>query len=104
MTRRGFHIVLALILLACVLCPHVEFILHWNQSIFDTWYDGESSVAIVALLLILAFLIASLLAHFPDSAAAESLIGSHVALRGSALDFMSAASEVSPPPLLPLRI
>jgi hypothetical protein len=105
MTRRGFHIVLALILLACVLCPYVEFIRHWNQSIFDTGYDGESSVAIVALLLILAFLIASLLAHFiPDSAAAKSLVSSHPALRGSAPDFMSAAPEVSPPPLLPLRI
>lgn len=104
MTRRGFHILSALILVICVLCPYVECALHWNQSIFDTGYDGESTVAVIALLLILAFLIASLLAHFiPDSAAAESLVRSPVTLRRAPLDFIFAP-DVSPPPLLPLRI
>ncbi len=104
MTRRGFHILLALILVVCVLCPYVESALHWNQTIFDTGYDGESTVAVIALLLILAFLIASLLARFIPNGTAESLVGSHVTLRRAVLDFIFAAPEVSPPPLLPLRI
>jgi len=49
MTRRTFHIVLALPLLACVLCPYVETVIHWNQTVFDTGYDGESTVAVIAL-------------------------------------------------------
>jgi hypothetical protein len=105
MTLRGFHIVLALILVGCVLCPYVEFALDFNQSIFETGHDTESTIAIIALLLILAFLIASLIAHFiPASTAVESLVHSRLTLIGSALDFTSAAPEVSPPPLLPLRI
>jgi len=105
MTRRGFHILLALILVICVLSPYVEFALDWNQSIFDTGYDGESTVAVIVLFLVLAFLIASLLAHFiPDSAGAESLVGSRVTLRRAALDLLFAAAEVFPPPLVPLRI
>lgn len=104
MTRRGFHIVLAVILVICLLCPYIEFAIQWNQSIFDTGYDGESTVAVIALLLIFAFLIASLLAHFiPASAAAESVDDSHVTRR-TALDFISTVPELSPPPLLPLRI
>jgi phosphatidylserine synthase len=99
MTRRGFHILLALILVVCALCPYAEFALNWNQSIFDTGYDGESTVAAIALLLILAFIIANLLAHFiSDRAAAESLVNSPITLR-TALDFTSTVCEVSPPPL-----
>ena len=82
MTRKGFHILLAFILVICVLCPYLECALHWNQSIFDTGHDSESTLAVIALLLILAFLIVSLLAHFiPDSAAAGSLVSSPVTLR-----------------------
>jgi small-conductance mechanosensitive channel len=104
MTRRGFHILLALVLVVCVLSPYVEFALHWDQTIFDTGYDGESTVAVIALLLVLAFLIASLLAHFiSDTAAAESLVGSRVILRRAARHFIFAVPEVSPP-LLALRI
>jgi hypothetical protein len=99
MTRRGFHILLALILVACVLCPYVEVALDWNQSIFDTGYDTESTVAVIALLLIFSSLIATLRARFiSGNAAAESLIDSHVILR-AALDFISTVPEVSPPPL-----
>jgi hypothetical protein len=99
MTRRGFHILLAFILLGCVLCPYVEFAIHWNQSIFDNGYDGESTLAVIALLLVFAFLIASLLAHFiPGNAVAEPLLEPRVSLR-AALDFTSAVPEISPPPL-----
>lgn len=99
MTRRGFHILLALILVGCVLCPYVELAINWNQSIFDTGYDTESTVAVIALLLILAFALAGLLITFPaDIAGKERLSAAIVRLR-SALDFSSTVPDASPPPL-----
>jgi hypothetical protein len=103
MTRRGFHVLLALILVACVLSPYVELALNWGQSIFDTGYDTETTVAVIALLLILAFALAALLALLvADTTTQERLVDSPVISR-TALDFMSAVPESSPPPL-PLRI
>jgi hypothetical protein len=103
MTRRGFHILLALILVACVLSPYVELALNWGQSLFDTGYDTETTVAVIVLLLILAFALAALLAHLvADTAVQERLVDSPVISR-TALDFMSAVPEFSPPPL-PLRV
>lgn len=102
MTRRGFYVLLASILIVCVLCPYVEVALNWNQSIFDTGYDTESTVAVIALLLILAFGIGGLLAHLvSDSARERPSIDSHVALRPR-FNFISTIPEVFPPP--PLRI
>ena len=103
MTRRGFHIVLTLILVACVLCPFAEeFALHCNQTIFDTGYDGESTVAVIALLVVFVFAIAKLLVClvFKDTSA-EPLVDSELVLRLT-LDFTSTLYDASPP--LPLRI
>ena len=103
MTRRGFHILLALILVACVLSPYVELALNWGQSLFDTGYDTETTVAVIALILILAFALAALLAHFVAGITAqERLVDSRLISR-TALDFISAVPEFPPPPL-PLRI
>ena len=103
MTRKGFHILLALILVACVLCPYVEVALDWNQTIFNTGYDGETVVAVIALLLILAFALARLLVSvLADSTGGEPLDESHRPLR-PILDFISTLPDISPPPL-PLRI
>lgn len=103
MTRRGFHILLALILVACVLSPYVELALNWGQSLFDTGYDTETTVAVIALILILAFALAALLAQIvAGTTAQERLVDSRLILR-TALDFISAVPEFSPPPL-PLRI
>ena len=102
MTRRRFHIVLALILVACALCPYVEGAIHWDQTIFDTGYDGESTVAVIALLMALAFAVARLLVCFvADSRCLERLVDSRWVLRPM-LDFFSSSPETSPP--LPLRI
>lgn len=99
MIRRGFHILLALILMVCVLCPFVEVAIGWNQTIFDTGYDTESTIAFIALLLILAFGFANLLTHFAaNTASTEQLAVPIVRLR-PALDFSSAVPEISPPPL-----
>ena len=102
MSRRGFHILLALTLVVCVLCPYVELALNWGQSLFATGYDTETTVAVIALLLILAFGLATLLVHcLGDTTGQEHLVDSHVRLR-AAFDFVSTVPEVSPP--LPLRI
>lgn len=102
MTRRGFHIVLALTLVACVLCPYVEVAVHCNQSIFDNGYDGESTVALIALLLILAFALAKLLAYFiGDTTGQERLVNSPSASRPMH-DLISVTPDISPP--LALRI
>lgn len=99
MTRRGFHILLALILVACVLSPYVELALNWGQSLFDTGYDTETTVAVIALLLILAFALAALLSHLvADTSNQERLVDSPMISR-TALDFISTVPEFSPPPL-----
>lgn len=102
MTRRGFHIELALTLVACVLCPYVEGAIHWDQTIFDTGYDGESTVAIIALLLILVFVVATVLLRFvAHTRCLKRLVKPRWVFRPM-LDFFSCLSETSPP--LPLRI
>jgi hypothetical protein len=103
MTRKGFHILLGLILVVCALSPYVELALNWGQSLFDTGYDTETIVAVIALVLILAFALATLLLRcLGENTGHEHIVDSSATLR-SVLDFISAVPEVSPPPL-PLRI
>ncbi len=102
MTRRRILILLASILVVCVLCPYVEDALDWNQSIFDTGYDSESTVAIIALLLILTFEFGSLLVYFlRDTTGEEHFVEPQGTLR-YLLDFNPTVPDISPP--LPLRI
>ena len=104
MTRRGFHILLALVLVACVLSPYVELALNWGQSLFDTGYDTETTVSVIALLLILAFALAKLLVpRHRETKDQEHLADSRVSLRAT-FDLLSTVPESSPPPLLPLRV
>ncbi len=104
MTRKGFHILLALTLVVCVLCPYVEIALSWGQSLLDTGYDTETTVAVIALLVILAFALAKLLVSVLVDSTGDGgpLDESHGTLR-PLLDFISTVPDVSPPPL-PLRI
>lgn len=99
MTRRRFHILLVLILVGCVLCPYAEFAIEWNQTIFDTGYDTESSVGVIALLLVLAFALASLLIRFPATTADKERLASPIITLRLALDFIATVPETSPPPL-----
>ena len=94
---------MALALVICVLCPYVELALNWGQSLLDTGYDTETTVAVIALLLILAFALAKLLVSVVvDSNGEGPLDESHGTLR-PILDFISTVPDASPPPL-PLRI
>ena len=51
---RVFHAAIAVILVACVICPFIELAIGWNDTIFTTGYDGESTLAILVLVLELA--------------------------------------------------
>jgi hypothetical protein len=102
MTRRGILILLASILVVCILCPYVEDALDFNQSIFDTGYDTESTVAIIALLLILTFEFVSLLVYFLRTTTGEEHFVEPQGTLRHTLDFISTVPDISPP--LPLRI
>lgn len=100
MTRRGFHVLLAFTLLICAICPYVEVALHWNQCIFQSGYDGESTIAIIALVLILAFAVANLLASFvPESTSEEPLFVPHATV-SLMVGFADTIPDTSPPAAL----
>ena len=102
MSRKGFHILLALTLFACAICPYIEIALHSNQYIFETGYDGETTVAIITLVLILAFALAKLLASFvPEGTTEESLFHPQETI-GLSTDVGASFPDTSPP--LALRI
>jgi hypothetical protein len=61
MNRRIFHVLIALVLVACVVSPFVESALNCNDNVFSTGSDSESTLAIVVLLLELVLSLASLL-------------------------------------------
>src|SRR5881397_3699603 len=59
MNRKTLHILLGLVLVACLVCPYVEFAIGWNDTIFTTGCDTESSVAVVMLLVGLVLALAA---------------------------------------------
>jgi hypothetical protein len=102
MTRRRFHILVALVLLVCVVCPYVESALDWNEGILTTGYDTESVVAIIALLLVLSLTLAKLMAAVRPSGITNEPIIACPSPRQREHSFVIGIPEVSRP--LPLRI
>lgn len=101
-TRREFHILLAVTFLACVISPFVELVVHADPSIFTTGYDTESIIAVITLLCILALALArslalSLVLSVGQRLSATSLLGLRT-LRPLVL------FGLQPPPPLALRI
>jgi len=102
MNRRAFHILLALVLVGCVVCPFVEFAIGWNDTIFTTGYDTESAVAIVMLLVELVLGLASVIALFlPDAQVIEPLVTRHCPPTS---EFGFVILPLDPSLLVPLRI
>ena len=64
MRRKGFHVLLALILLVCLVSSFVEFAIGWNETIFSTGYDTQTFVAVVMLLVEMVFALASFITIF----------------------------------------
>jgi hypothetical protein len=102
MTRRRFHILVAIILLVCVACPYIESALDWDETLFTTGYDTESVVAIIALLLILSLTLAKLMAVFLPARMTTEPIVISPSPRKRDHSFVFDIPEVSSP--LPLRI
>jgi hypothetical protein len=101
-TSRTFHVLVALALLVCVICPYVEADLDWNESIFTTGYDTESIVAVIALLLTLSLMLAKLMTVFlPARITKEPVVASRSSQKREH-SFVFGIPEISPP--LPLRI
>jgi len=61
MNRTIIHVLMALILVICAVSPFVESALDSQDNMFATGYDGESTLAIVVLLLELVLSLANLL-------------------------------------------
>lgn len=102
MNRRIFHVLIALVLVACVVSPFVELALDCHDNMFSTGYDGESTLAVVVLLLELVLSFASLLAFLWPSVQLGERVDSERARPTSAFGFCLNISDFSL--CLPLRI
>jgi hypothetical protein len=100
--RRAFHVAIALILVVCALSPFLETAVNWNDSVFATGYDGESTMAVLVLLLELVISLAGLLVCFCRNTQWIERIVITPSPFASKSDFSITIAELSPPP--PLRI
>jgi hypothetical protein len=103
--RRAFHVAIALILVICAISPFAESAVNWNDTVFATGYDTETTFAVLALLLELVISLAGLLVCF----CRNLQLGERVFIKllqpswfASESDFGTEIPELSPP--LPLRI
>src|SRR5580692_8139568 len=99
-TSRTFHILIALALIGCALCPFVELAIHWNGTIFQTGFDTESTVAVLLLLLELAYGLAQLFVGLLPPVLRRLSFVYFEQLEFHSLNFASVLPEISPP--LPL--
>jgi hypothetical protein len=100
--RRAFHVAIALILVVCAMSPFLETAVNWNDTVFATGYDGESTMAVLVLLLELVISLAGLLVCFcRNTQWIERLVAKRSPF-ASESDFSTIVAELSPPP--PLRI
>lgn len=101
-TPRAFHTLIALALVACALCPYIETAIHWNGTIFQTGFDTESTVAVLLLLLELAYGLAQLLAVLLPPVLTRLGFVYFEQLEFRSLNFATVLPDISPP--LHLRI
>jgi len=100
---RTFHAIVALVLFYCVLCPFVEIALHSNNCIFVSGHDTESTVALLLLIVELAFALGTLsMVVVPHVLIKTLTLISSNRLTLSSMSFVFVMPEISPP--LPLRI
>jgi hypothetical protein len=102
MSRRMLHVLIALILLGCAVSPFVESALNCHDNIFSTGYDGESTLAVVVLLLELAVSLAGLLVLLCENTELKGRIVEKCERLTFDWDFRFTIPDASPP--VPLRI
>jgi hypothetical protein len=105
MRRRAFHVGVALVLVICAISPFAESAVNWNDTVFATGYDTETTFAVLVLLLELVISLAGLLVCFCRNLG----LGERVFIPlpqpsrfASESDLGTETPELSPP--LPLRI
>jgi uncharacterized membrane protein len=60
MRGKRFHVIVALLLVVCIVCPFAEYALHWNQTVLDLGgQDSESTVAVLACCIALVLFFAT---------------------------------------------
>jgi hypothetical protein len=100
MNRRRFHLLVALLLFVCLVCPFVEMTFHVSSNIFQTGQDNETTLAVLLLLLELAFALPIFLVLLSWSILEkERFVTLHRFLR-FASSFAIPLPELSPPLLL----
>lgn len=101
--RRAFHAAIALILVICAISPFVESAVNWNDTVFATGYDTESTMAVLVLLLELVIWLAGLLVCLSRNLQlGERVLIMQHSWFASESDRGTETPELSPP--LPLRI
>jgi hypothetical protein len=100
--RRAFHVAIALILVICVISPFLELAVNWNDSVFATGYDGETTFAVLVLLLELVISLAGLLVCLCRNARLCERVVLTQSRFMRASDFGIKIPELSPP--LSLRV
>jgi hypothetical protein len=101
-SRRTLHILVALILLACAVSPFVESALHCHDTILSTGQDGESTVAVVVLLLELVLSLTSLLIFLCPNLELKGRLDTEFRTLTTNIEFGFTIPELSPP--VPVRI
>lgn len=107
MTGRKLHILIVVVLVACLFSPFVEIGVHSTGNIFRTGHDRETTLALLLLMVELAtalgdFLVV-LLAEFVEK---EPLCSLNPLSGPSDFEksFWAPLSESESPPPIPLRI
>ena len=100
--RRAFHVAIAVILVICALAPFAESAANWNDSVFATGYDAESTMAVLVLLLELVISLAGLLVCLCQNLQLGERVGISESRFTPQSGFHVTIPELSPP--LPLRI
>ena len=101
-SREAFHLAIALILLICVICPFIEPTFGWNNNIFLTGNDAESTLALVALLLELVLALAGVSLVLLRKLQGKGFIVKKRSTPTSESVFAIVIPDLSPP--VPLRI
>ena len=97
MSRRMLHVLIALILLGCAVSPFVESALNCHDNVFSTGYDGETTLAVVVLLLELVLSLASLLLFLRPNIQVKERIVEKCERLTFEWDFCITIPDTSPP-------
>lgn len=100
--RRAFHAAIALVLIICAVSPFLESAVNWNDTVFATGYDTETTVAILMLLLELVFSLTNLLTSLCRTTQLDTPLILKDSFPAPESAFGVGIPELSPP--LPLRI